>query len=106
MEIEKLRERVKEKGYSIRISKAVKEFLVEEGYDDKMGARPLRRAVERYLEDTLAESILQDEVTSGGNNLLVAKIKNKKEIYFEASATPTPTPVKKENKDAITNQKK
>ena len=77
------RERVKEKGYSIRISKAVKEFLVEEGYDDKMGARPLRRAVERYLEDTLAESILQEEITSEGNNLLVAKIKDKKETKVE-----------------------
>ena len=71
-----------------------------------MGARPLRRAVEKYLEDTLAESILQEEITSEGNNLLVAKIKDKKEIYFEASATPTPTPVKKEDKDAKTNQKK
>ena len=106
LEIEKLRERVKEKGYAIRISKAVKEFLVEEGYDDKMGARPLRRAVERYLEDTLAESILQEEITSEGNNLLVAKIKDKKEIYFEASSTPTPTPIKKEDKNTKTNQKK
>ena len=106
LEIEKLRERVKERGYSIRISKAVKEFLVEEGYDDKMGARPLRRAVEKYLEDTLAEAILQEEITSGGNNLLVAKIKDKKEIYFEASATPTPTPVKKEETSTKTNQKK
>ena len=91
LEIEKLRERVREKGYSIRISKAVKEFLVEEGYDDKMGARPLRRAVERYLEDTLAESILQEEISSNENNLLVAKIRDKKEIYFEASSTPTPS---------------
>ena len=109
LEIEKLRERVKEKGYSIRISKAVKEFLIEEGYDDKMGARPLRRAVERYLEDTLAESILHEEVENGGNNLLVAKIKDKKEIYFEASATPTPTPAPKQNKkskDTKANQKK
>ena len=106
LEIEKLRERVKERGYSIRISKAVKEFLVEEGYDDKMGARPLRRAVEKYLEDTLAEAILQEEITSGGNNLLVAKIKDKKEIYFEASATPTPTPIKNEEKNTKTNQKK
>ena len=109
LEIDKLRERVKEKGYSIRISKAVKEFLIEEGYDDKMGARPLRRAVERYLEDTLAESILHEEIENGENNLLVAKIKDKKEIYFEASSTPTPTPVSKENKkskDTKTNQKK
>ena len=110
LEIEKLRERVKQKGYSIRISKAVKEFLVEEGYDEKMGARPLRRAVERYLEDTLAESILHEEVASGQNNLLVAKIKDKKEIYFEASSTPTPAPVKKDTtdsqKDSKVNQKK
>ena len=106
LEIEKLRARVKQKGYSIRISKAVKEFLVEEGFDEKMGARPLRRAVEKYLEDTLAEAILQEEISSGGNNLLVAKIKDKKEIYFEASATPTPTPVKKEETNTKTNQKK
>jgi ATP-dependent Clp protease ATP-binding subunit ClpC len=109
LEIDKLRERVKEKGYSIRISKAVKEFLIEEGYDDKMGARPLRRAVERYLEDTLAESILHEEIENGGNNLLVAKIKDKKEIYFEASATPTPTPAPKQSKkskDTKANQKK
>jgi ATP-dependent Clp protease ATP-binding subunit ClpC len=109
LEIEKLRERVKEKGYAIRISKAVKEFLIEEGYDDKMGARPLRRAVERYLEDTLAESILHEEIENGGNNLLVAKIKDKKQIYFEATSTPTPTPVSKENKkskDTKANQKK
>tara|TARA_X000000950_G_scaffold281219_1_gene377409 strand:+ start:3963 stop:6494 length:2532 start_codon:yes stop_codon:yes gene_type:complete len=105
LEIEKLRERVKEKGYSIRISKAVKEFLVEEGYDEKMGARPLRRAVERYLEDTLAESILQEEISEGENNLLIAKIKNKKEIYFEASSTPTPQPVQKD-KEGKANQKK
>ena len=62
--------------------------------------------LKRYLEDTLAESILQEEITSEGNNLLVAKIKDKKEIYFEASATPTPTPVKKEDKNTKTNQKK
>ena len=106
LEIEKLRERVKEKGYSIRISKAVKEFLVEEGYDDKMGARPLRRAVERYLEDTLAESILQEEIASNENNLLIAKIKDKKEIYFEASTTPTPTPVNdKQDLQTKTRQK-
>lgn len=107
LEIEKLRERVKEKGYSIRISKAVKEFLIEEGYDEKMGARPLRRAVEKYLEDTLAESILEEEITSEGNNLLVAKIRDEKEIYFEASCTPTPTPLKQDSdKKAKSKQKK
>ncbi len=106
LEIEKLRDRVKEKGYSIRISKAVKEFLVEEGYDEKMGARPLRRAVERYLEDTLAESILQEEIGDGEHNLLIAKIKNKKEIYFEASSTPVPQVVQKKDNEGKQSQKK
>jgi len=109
LEIEKLRERVRERGYAIRISKSVKEFLVEEGYDDKMGARPLRRAVEKYLEDTLAESILQEEVGTGENNLLIARIKNKKEIYFEASSTPTPKKVeenKQNDKNAKNNNQK
>ena len=39
--------------------------LIEKGYDEKYGARPLRRAVERYLEDSLAESILRGEIKHG-----------------------------------------
>ena len=85
LEIEKLRERVKTKGYRIRISKQVKEFLLEEGYDEKMGARPLRRAVEKHLEDTLAEAILTEEIQNSERTLLVAKIKDK-EVYFDSVA--------------------
>ena len=85
LEIEKLSERVKAKGYKIRISKQVKEFLLEEGYDDKMGARPLRRAVEKHLEDTLAEAILNEEVQNSEKFLLVAKIKDK-EVYFDSAS--------------------
>ena len=68
LEIIKLRERVKRRGYSIRVSTKVKEFLVEEGYDEKFGARPLRRAVERHLEDTLAEAILAMEFEASDMN--------------------------------------
>jgi ATP-dependent Clp protease ATP-binding subunit ClpC len=85
LEIEKLRDRVKAKGYKIRISKQVKEFLLEEGYDEKMGARPLRRAVEKHLEDTLAEAILNEEVLNSEKSLLVAKIKDK-EVYFDSTS--------------------
>ena len=46
-----------------------------------MGARPLRRAVEKHLEDTLAEAILNEEIQNSEKTLLVAKIKNK-EVYF------------------------
>ena len=41
------------------------DFLVREGYDEKFGARPLRRAIQRYLEDPLSEKILQAEFSSG-----------------------------------------
>ena len=46
-------------------SDAAKEFLIDSGYDEKYGARPLRRAVEKHLEDTLAEAILAGTIKSG-----------------------------------------
>jgi ATP-dependent Clp protease ATP-binding subunit ClpC len=98
LEIIKLRERVKRRGYHIRVSTKVKEFLVEEGYDEKFGARPLRRAVERHLEDTLAEAILTKEIESSDNKLMVAKLKDG-EVSFEAS------PDKKETKQDNTVSK-
>ncbi len=58
LELGKLSERLLEKKLKIRISDEVKEFLIEKGYDKKLGARPLRRAVEKYLEDSLAEELL------------------------------------------------
>ena len=58
LELAKLSDRLREKKLKIEVSEEVKEFLIEKGYDKKLGARPLRRAVERYLEDNLAESLL------------------------------------------------
>ena len=62
LEIQKLRDRVRSKGFKIRVSSKVKDFIIEKGYDEKFGARPLRRAVEKHLEDTLAEAILEEEI--------------------------------------------
>jgi ATP-dependent Clp protease ATP-binding subunit ClpC len=58
LELGKVSERLKEKKLKIEISDEVKEFLIENGYDKKLGARPLRRAVEKYIEDGLAEAVL------------------------------------------------
>jgi len=101
LEIQKLRERVRQKGYRIRVSTRVKEFLIEEGYDEKMGARPLRRAVERHLEDTLAEAILAEEIENSENKFLVAKIKDG-EVYFEPASE---TPPQKKNQVTETKEK-
>ena len=107
LEIEKLRERVRQKGYRIRVSAKVKDFLIEKGYDDKFGARPLRRAVEKHLEDTLAEAILEDEIQSSPHDLLVAKLKGG-EVHFTAtsdSKTPTPQNADDNNSDKVSEKK-
>ena len=63
--LEGVRERLLEEGLSLRLSEAAVDFLARKGYDEKFGARPLRRAIQRYLEDPLSEKILISEFASG-----------------------------------------
>jgi len=65
LEIAKVVERVKNKEIKITLDDPAKEFLIEKGYDPQYGARPMRRAVERYLEDPLAEEILRGHIKAG-----------------------------------------
>ena len=62
--------RVKEMGYTLDVTENARNFLVEKGYDKQFGARPLKRAVQQYLEDDLAEMILRAEVEKG-NSIIV-----------------------------------
>ncbi|MBO4772548.1 MAG: hypothetical protein J5595_08415, partial [Bacteroidales bacterium] len=59
--------RVAEHNYSLTLTQAAKDFLTEKGYDPKFGARPLKRAIQKYLEDELAEVLLETEITEGLN---------------------------------------
>ena len=59
LEINKVMERLKTKNLQLQLDEKAKDFLVEKGYDPQYGARPMRRAVERFLEDPLAEEILK-----------------------------------------------
>lgn len=65
LELSKVSKRLKERDIILHVTTEAKEFLIDHGTDEKMGARPLRRAVEQYLEDPLAEAILRSEVTKG-----------------------------------------
>ena len=65
LELRNVAARLKERELLFEFSKEAKDFLIEKGYDEKYGARPLRRAVEKYLEDTLAESILSGDIKPG-----------------------------------------
>jgi ATP-dependent Clp protease ATP-binding subunit ClpC len=58
-------QRLAEENLKLRLTDAALEFLVERGYDEKFGARPLRRAIQRYIEDPLSERILSREFPSG-----------------------------------------
>ena len=57
--------RIKEKEVHIVLEQSAKEFLIEKGYDPQYGARPMRRAVERYLEDPFAEELLRGNMKAG-----------------------------------------
>jgi ATP-dependent Clp protease ATP-binding subunit ClpC len=57
--------RVNSLGYTIKITEAAKDFIVEKGYDIQYGARPLKRAIQKYLEDPMAEEIIQSNLSEG-----------------------------------------
>jgi ATP-dependent Clp protease ATP-binding subunit ClpC len=65
LEVAKVSERLKDKSIAIELSKTATDFLIEKGYDPAYGARPLRRAVEKYLEDPLAEEIIRGHIKAG-----------------------------------------
>jgi ATP-dependent Clp protease ATP-binding subunit ClpC len=64
LEVTKVQERLAARKIELRLTQAARDFLVEKGFDIAFGARPLRRAVERYLEDPLAEEILKGNIHS------------------------------------------
>ena len=65
IQIDQLLDRISSAGFEIKLSKAAKTFLSEKGYDKDFGARPLKRAIQKYLEDPMAEEILKSKISSG-----------------------------------------
>ncbi|MBI2257732.1 MAG: ATP-dependent Clp protease ATP-binding subunit [Flavobacteriia bacterium] len=65
LELEKLYQRINNLGYSIELTKNAKDFIVDQGYDEKFGARPLKRAIQKYIEDPLAEEIIKANLVEG-----------------------------------------
>ncbi len=82
LESKKLIERLQEKEITLKLDKASREFLMEKGYDPNYGARPMRRAVERYLEDPLAESLLRADIKAG-DTVKVSRKKDAEELTFK-----------------------
>tara|TARA_B100000575_G_scaffold293373_1_gene304565 strand:- start:312 stop:2861 length:2550 start_codon:yes stop_codon:yes gene_type:complete len=79
IELTKLLKRIDNLGYKIEISNSAKDFLVEKGFDRKYGARPLNRAIQKYVEDLLAENVVTNKIKEG-DKILIDKLKEEKEL--------------------------
>jgi ATP-dependent Clp protease ATP-binding subunit ClpC len=90
LEINKVMSRLKGKNLRLELDAKAKDFLVEKGYDPQYGARPMRRSVERYLEDPLAEEILRGHLHEG-DPIVVSADADK--LTFTQKATPAQSPV-------------
>jgi ATP-dependent Clp protease ATP-binding subunit ClpC len=85
--IDRLDERLKERDIAIELTPAARVLLAERGYDPVLGARPLRRTIQRELEDPLSEKMLFGEVPSGSIVLVdVAEVDGQKEFTFVSTA--------------------
>lgn len=65
LELAKLYSRLNNLGYQIELTEKAKDFIVNKGYDEKFGARPLKRAIQKYIEDPLAEEIIKSSLHEG-----------------------------------------
>lgn len=81
IEISSLFKRIKNMGYNVELSEDAKEFVAQRGYDVQFGARPLKRAIQNYIEDGIAEMIVNDDLPLG-STILVTKDSEKDEIKF------------------------
>jgi ATP-dependent Clp protease ATP-binding subunit ClpC len=84
LEVEKVLERLRRKSLHLELDEKAKDFLVEKGYDPQYGARPMRRAVERFLEDPLAEEILKGNLHEG--DPIVVTTDNEKLVFNQKAA--------------------
>ncbi len=82
LELKAVSDRLRERDLVFEFSEEAKAFLIENGYDEKYGARPLRRAVEKHLEDSLAEAILSGEIKPG-ELIKVSLAEDEKSLRFE-----------------------
>ena len=82
IELKGLYKRIESLGYQLTITDNAKEFVATKGYDVQFGARPLKRAIQNYIEDGVCEKLLSGELHEG-DTIAVSKIPNKDELQFK-----------------------
>jgi len=98
-ELAKVFKRLTEHGLKMELSDQAKEFLIDKGYNPEFGARPLRRAIEHYIEDPLSEFVLAGKFK--GKNLIKIDVQDEEHLKFEGFETKEP----KESEPAVAKSK-
>ena len=92
IELDKLLHRISDLGYTLKLSEKAKDYIADKGFDKKYGARPLKRAIQKYIEDALAEEIVNSKLSEGDtihmdlnpkDNTLTIKLKKAKKATEE-----------------------
>ncbi len=87
-ELAKVFKRLTEHRFKLELTEQAKEFLIDKGYNPEFGARPLRRAIEHYIEDPLSESMLRGEFK--GKNLIKIDVQDEEHLKLEGSEAADP----------------
>lgn len=109
IELRSLFTRIQGLGYTVNLTEDAKAFIAEKGFDSNFGARPLKRAIQKYLEDPIAEEILKGDLADGAT-LAIDYNKEKEEIVVngsngKAKNSSKPTDIKKEKEHEEHNEK-
>ena len=90
IELEKLLTRIKNLGYTLKLSNSAKAYIAEKGFDKQYGARPLKRAIQKYIEDALAEEIVASHLEEGDKiKIDLDKTTQELKISIEKAGKPT-----------------
>ena len=90
IELKKLYTRVEELGYKLKLSDKAKAFIADKGFDKQFGARPLKRAIQKYVEDSLAEEIITSKLKSG-DEIFMDIEEGAEELTVKVQKTEKPT---------------
>lgn len=98
LELTHLYKRVEALGYTVELTTAAKDYLIDKGWDEQFGARPLKRAIQKYVEDALAEEIIATKLQSGDKITVVfEKDENKIDVQIEHQVESTEIQKNQEN---------
>jgi ATP-dependent Clp protease ATP-binding subunit ClpC len=98
IELSNLANRLKSMEFDLNVTQRAKEFLLEKGYDEKMGARPLKRAIQRYIEDNIAEEILKNHINKDNKTINIDYVPDRKQLTINEVDVEMPSDINEKTK--------